>query len=192
MNQILKAQILFAEHQSIYALKLLGEVRVNCCETLDAFIDDKLIAQNAAGVIIDLTDTEIIDSTALGMLAKIAVHFKNQGKTKPLIISTREDIDYILDSMGFDSVFNIIHENPTSDQIYSRLPEKTSDEQSACKKVIEAHRTLMALNEQNHNTFKSLVETLEAQANGVQNVSNNVSSAQSPTNHSEDNLPPLH
>ena len=109
---------LYAIHQGTYVLKLIGEIRVPICATLDNFIENMFRDKQLNSVLIDLSKTQIIDSTALGLLAKIAIQTRKRFKRKPLIISTEPDVTRILDTMGFEKVFNIVHEAATIQAIF--------------------------------------------------------------------------
>ena len=160
-------RVLYAVHQGTYVLKLVGDIRVTCCTTLDEFIESVFKDPNLNAMVIDLSETTIIDSTALGLIAKVAVYFRKSFEIKPVIISTNPDITRILDSMGFEAVFNIIHEAPVIDTTLSDVPNIRCSEACATQKVLEAHQVLMSMNEANAETFKDVVATLQEQSLGT-------------------------
>lgn len=153
---------MYAVHQGTYVLKLIGEIRVPICATLDGFIETIFQDSQLHSVLIDLSETHVIDSTALGLLAKIAIQSSKRLNQKPCIISTRPDVSRILDSMGFDQVFNVIHEAPVKNPQMSEVPARSCSQGDACEKVLEAHRILMELNEKNRETFRDVVAALES------------------------------
>lgn len=161
------SRVLYAVHQGTYVLKLIGDIRVTCCATLDEFIEGIFKDPEMKAVMIDLSETTIIDSTALGLIAKIAVFFRKTSDIRPIIISTNPDINRILDSMGFDAVFNIIHEESVLGSNLADVPNKSCSEAEATRRVLEAHKVLMSMNEKNKETFKEVVATLEEQKVGT-------------------------
>lgn len=153
---------LYAVHQGTYVLKLIGDIRVPICATLDTFIDNLFQDPKLHSVLIDLSETHMIDSTALGLLAKIAIQTRKRYDRKPCIISTRPDISRVLDSMGFEKVFNVVREAPVKNPPMSEVPHVAcSDERDVCGRVLEAHRILMDMNEKNRETFRDVVAALE-------------------------------
>lgn len=152
--------ILFAIHHGTYVLKFTREVRAPMCATLDNFLERMFNDAEISAILIDLTETEYIDSTALGLIAKTAVFLQMHNQRKPIILSTNQDITRILESMGFDQVF-IILACECHEKCLDELPEVEPSEQEMMEKVISAHRVLMGLSEQNQATFKNLVEALE-------------------------------
>ena len=143
-------------------LKLLGEVRLTLCSTLEGFLEKMFGESDFRSVIIDLTETDTIDSTSLGLLAKLSIQAKKRFNLVPIIISTRDDITRILLSMGFDSVFVIVRELDGLTRLnMSDLPCECNSEQAVQARVLEAHRILMSLNEENRQAFSDLVKQLE-------------------------------
>jgi anti-anti-sigma factor len=156
-----QGRILVAEHQGNFLIKLVGDVRLTLCHTIDEYFDNMFSRPGFMGVVIDLTETEGIDSTSLGLLAKLAVQAKQRYQLIPSILSTNPNITRLLESMGFRSVFDIRTEPVLSREQLGELPLVAGSEETVRCKVIEAHRVLMGLNEKNQATFKELVSTLE-------------------------------
>ena len=156
-------RILVAEQEGVYVLKFLGDVRLTLCPSLDQYLDNALQSRHFSSVLIDLTDTQGIDSTSLGILAKLAVRMRKQVQRVPTLVSTNNNITRILLSMGFDKVFTLVskldEELPPCDQ----LENANCSEREMQDKVLEAPKTLMGLNDKNQQEFKSLVNALESQ-----------------------------
>ena len=101
-------RIQFAEQDGTFVLKFVGEVRLTLCSALDATIERIFTALNFNAIVIDLTETRSIDSTTLGLLAKLSILSRQKTGLLPTVVTTHEDITRLLESMGFDQVFNII------------------------------------------------------------------------------------
>jgi len=154
-------RILVSENQGTYILKFVGDVRLTLCATLDDFLESMCRSNQLKAVLIDLTETEGIDSTSLGLLAKISVLARKKHQLIPTIISTNQDITRILESMGFHQVFVIMDKALSHEDNLSELPVIIGSEDVVHQKVLEAHKILMSMNESNQETFKDLVYTLE-------------------------------
>lgn len=155
-------KIQFAESEGTFVLKFIGDVRLTLCAALDAYIEKIFSALSFDAIIIDLTETENIDSTSLGLLAKLSILSRQKVGLLPTLVSNHEDMNRLLQSMGFDQVFNILSEGtPTSVELED-LPGQELSEEVVKDKVLEAHRILMNLNEHNREAFRDLVSTLES------------------------------
>lgn len=154
-------KILFAERDGVQILKFVGDVRVTLGPTISTFLSTLSQCKSFRSIIIDLSETDSIDSTSLGLLAKISLTTQEAFDTIPTIVSPHEDITRILESMGFDQVFMILSELITECGQLGELPTEIISEANLRKQVLEAHRVLMSLNERNQGEFQDLVEALE-------------------------------
>ena len=166
-------KILFAERDGVQVLKFVGDVRVTLGPTISTFLSKLGQCKNFKSIIIDLTETEGIDSTSLGLLAKISLTTQEAFNTIPTIVSPNEDITRILESMGFDSVFVILKELITECGQLGELPAEIVSETNLRKQVLEAHKVLMSLNERNRGEFRELVHALENESLGELPVAKN-------------------
>lgn len=155
-------RIQFAESDGTFILKFLGDVRLTLCAALDAYIDKVFATPEFRSIAIDLTETDNIDSTSLGLLAKISILSQQKAGLLPTLVSTRQDMLRLLQSMGFEQVFNIVAEStPTAAELRD-LPPQLLSEELVKARVLEAHRILMSLNEHNRTAFTDLVCSLES------------------------------
>lgn len=155
-------QILVAEHEGVFVIRMVGDVRLTLCVSFDEFIESMLHNDAFCNVLFDLTRAQAIDSTTLGLMAKISIGVRTLGKDHlPMVISDNPSINRILLSMGFDDIFQIVDKADIPPSIGTPLKDKVQDHDSVKTRVLEAHHLLMELNESNRTTFKELVETLE-------------------------------
>ncbi|MBV1907102.1 MAG: STAS domain-containing protein [Pseudomonadales bacterium] len=155
-------RILVAHHDGVYLMKFTGDVRVTLCTTVDSFLDSMFSDSLFKSVIVDLSEAECIDSTSLGILAKLSIQAQSRFDYLPVLVSTNPDITRVLKSMGFEDVFQLIEDKIENAEQLGELPKITCSDNDIRLRVIEAHRILMEMNENNRATFHNLVEMLEA------------------------------
>lgn len=153
--------IQFAEQNGTFILKFVGEVRLTLCSVLDATIEKIFNASNFSTIVIDLTETSSIDSTTLGLLAKLSILSRQKVGLLPTVVTTHPDITRLLESMGFDQVFNIVTKPLPCPECLADLPSQDQSEEVVRSKVLEAHRILMGINDSNREAFRDLVSALE-------------------------------
>lgn len=163
---IMMGKILLAEQDGVEVLKFVGDVRVSLGPTISEFVNELGQRKDIHSIIIDLTETEGIDSTTLGLMAKISLKSQETFQTLPTIVSSNEDITRILFSMGFDNVFIIVNEARGEVGPLGELPTQLVSEDALREQVLEAHRVLMSLNSENRERFRDLVEALENEQQG--------------------------
>src|SRR5690606_7596989 len=153
-------KIQFAEQEGTFVLKFIGEIRLTLCSVLDSTIEQIFSATNYSNIVIDLIETRSIDSTTLGLLAKLSILSRQKVGLLPTLVTTNPDITRLLQSMGFDHVFNIVDSPTFSAADLDDLPPQDQSEDVVKATVLEAHRILMALNEGNREAFHALVSAL--------------------------------
>ena len=154
-------KIQFAEQSGTFVLKFVGEVRLTLCSALDATIEKIFAALNFTAIIIDLTEAQSVDSTTLGLMAKLSILSRQKVGLLPTVVTTNPDITRVLQSMGFDQVFNIVDTPLPCPDCLADLPSQDQSEEVVKAKVLEAHRILMGLNDSNREAFLDLVSALE-------------------------------
>ncbi|OED47510.1 anti-anti-sigma factor [Endozoicomonas sp. (ex Bugula neritina AB1)] len=161
---MIPGKIQFAESEGTYVLKLIGEVRLTLCSGLEKFLAMMFDEPGFKSVIIDLSESDTIDSTSLGVLAKLSIEARRRFNQTPVLISPQPDISRILTSMGFERIFLIVQEERSGQgQGVSEIHCEAGSESSTHAQVLDAHRVLMNLNENNRKAFSDLVRQLERQ-----------------------------
>lgn len=157
-------KILAADYKHMSMLKFVGDVRVLMSSTLDNYCQGLYRRAILDAMVVDLSETTGIDSTALGLLAKMAIQLRNRFNVIPTIVSPNPDITRILRSMSFDLIFTIVDSRKDEAAPYQELKQQRESEDSVREKVIDAHLTLMTLSEENRLEFQDLVQSLKHQS----------------------------
>ena len=158
------AKILHASQDGIHVLRFVGDIRYTLGHSLDRFLEELFAGAPPAGFVIDLTATDSIDSTNLGLLVRIAREMDHHGAPRVTIVSDRPDINALLTSMALDEVFDIVSRKSMQAGSERELPRNEADKASLSRTLLKAHRALMELSERNEETFHDLVAKLEQTA----------------------------
>jgi anti-anti-sigma factor len=153
--------IYYAVLDKHYVIKFVGEVRLTLCSSLDTYIETLLSKGDCTSVLIDLSEASYLDSTTLGLVAKFAVRAKADGLSAPVLVSTHEDVTRTLLSMGFDQMFVLLDVLPETQCELKQIPLVQESVLETQKRIIDAHKVLMSLNDANHEAFQSLIKVLE-------------------------------
>lgn len=149
------------EDKTFY-LRMTGDVRLTWSVSLEDYCRHVFQTQSIEFVVIDLCQVKNLDSTTLGILAKIAIAAKADLGRMPEIYVQDADIERLLMSMGFNAIFVLHNSMPRLLPRLTRLPLLDASASEMQETVIDAHRTLMAMNKQNSDQFESLVSTLKS------------------------------
>jgi anti-anti-sigma factor len=150
-----------ASNEGAHVLKLEGDVRLTMCTALDHYFQSMFAEPGFVSVWVDVTEADGLDSTTLGMLAQLAIQTKERFDFRPAIFSTNPSIDRLLDTMGFDQLFERRSECCNTDSAIREIPAVPCEAGEVKRQVLEAHRTLMSMTDDNADAFKDLVSTLE-------------------------------
>lgn len=156
-----QGSIFYAMLDNHYVIKFTGEVRLTLCSSLDAHLEKVISSNECEHVLIDVTEAICLDSTTLGLIAKLAIRAKNQGLPVPVLVSTHDDVTRTLLSMGFDQVFVLLDLLPLTQYELIQVPLVQESVEEMQERIIKAHKILMSLNDSNYEAFNSLIAVLE-------------------------------
>jgi len=157
-----RGQILVANHEGTYLLRFVGDVRLTLCVAIDDFLQKMFDDDRFQAVVVDLSQARGLDSTSLGILAKLATETRKRTAGSPLLVCSNPDVLLALQSVGIDELFEPSAAAISQVSPLGALEDNEPDEALTRQRVLESHRLLMALNPQNEAKFKDLVTTLEA------------------------------
>jgi len=152
----------YVKQGNIYILKLVGDVRYTMGCALGDFLEALFARADYEDIVVDLTETHSIDSTSLGLLAKIANFNRQHLAHKTTLLSTNPDVNQVMDSMGFYEIFNIRDTGETITTTLQQLHIEGPCKDDLTRIVYDAHQTLSNLNPRNEEAFKSVLDSLRA------------------------------
>ena len=158
-----RGRILVAEEAGTYDIKLMGDVRMVLCASLDRYIDSIFRSGGAEEVLVDLLEASGVDSTTLGLLAKLGIHCNRVFHLRPKLFCSDEGIYRTLCVMSLDEVFDLHRDEPGMELNFVELEQGDVDPEEYKRKVLEAHRLLIELNPANRDDFIDLIRALEAE-----------------------------
>ena len=152
-------EILLAKGPERWSFKFVGDVRLSLCTTLDQLIGD-VFSEGYPGMLeIDLTQAINIDSTCLGLLAKLAMQYEVETQSQPQLCCPHTHLIDLLESLGLENLFKLVEETQTLDA--EPVPLRPCDAVSAQPLVLEAHERLAQLNTDNQAQFQGLIDSLK-------------------------------
>lgn len=156
-----EGHVLAAQEQGAYVLRLVGDVRLTLCASIEDYVEAMLNNPAFTSVWVDLCDVEGIDSTTLGQLAKLALAVKQRYGFRPAMYSCDSGINRLLESMGLNNLYEMHEQACCAGSPSNEIPMVPGTEESVREQVLEAHRVLMDMSDANRERFSELVSTLE-------------------------------
>jgi anti-anti-sigma factor len=148
-------------------LVLKGQIRYMTARAVRTFFDGFLLEQGRDAVVVDLRELNFIDSTGMGLLARIGRATLDHGR-RSVIVCADPDVLTCLRSASFDTLFIIVEQWPFDHEArVSEVPLENRDLMPDVMErvILEAHRDLASLSEENRLAYAEVVATLEAELN---------------------------
>lgn len=154
-------KILYANQDGVHVLKFVGDVRLTLGPTISSFLEHLKKDDNFKSMIVDVSAADTIDSTSLGLIAKVAISTREKFDSPTTIVSPNEDITRVLESMAMEEVCMISREEPSLTPELTELPQEIAADDVLREQVLDAHKVLMGLSDENCDKFRDLVDALE-------------------------------
>ena len=100
-------KILVSDKDGNYLIKFSGDVRVNLCGSLNHHMAAIFGSTDVQHVVIDMLEAECVDSTTLGLIAKLALHCRKEYSINVQLFCQNPSILRTLDCMSFDEIIDI-------------------------------------------------------------------------------------
>lgn len=150
-----RADLLIAHNKGVYNIKVEGRANFEYGLPLRDF------AKNLEGkyekVSIDLKSCTGMDSTFMGVLAMIGLKSRKIGAVVE-IINADANNRHLLIGLGLEKLFAFIDRQDTQENIEWQQSESGQDRMTTAETVVEAHKTLMNVDQNNVSKFEKVVE----------------------------------
>lgn len=159
-----QGKILISDKADHYLLKLVGDVRLTLSGTLNRYMEVLFGQNQVQSVVVDMLDADGVDSTTLGLIAKLGLHCRECYHMNVKLFCKNPSIIRTLECMGFDEIIDIFQQSPNDLEAELRsLDEVPTAVDEVRKQVLEAHKLLLKLNPKNSAEFTDLINALESE-----------------------------
>jgi anti-anti-sigma factor len=155
-------KILVSDKDGNYLIKFSGDVRVNLCGSLNHHMAAIFGSTDVQHVVIDMLEAECVDSTTLGLIAKLALHCRKEYNINMQLFCQNPSILRTLDCMSFDEIIDICQEVTDIDADLHAIETVNSDIDEVRRQVLEAHKLLTQLSPDSSKEFTDLIRALES------------------------------
>ena len=148
-------EVFLSEKDGVQHIRVKGYASFVCAPPLRE-LAKKLAAEPFSGLTIDLEECTWMDSTFMGMLAMLGLNAKKKGVPAE-IVNASEQNEKLLCGLGLKKVFEFKSGPSSAGDDVPAASNDTSDEGRA-RNVLDAHQTLMDIDEGNVQKFERVVE----------------------------------
>ncbi|MEQ1842249.1 MAG: STAS domain-containing protein [Verrucomicrobiales bacterium] len=144
-------------------IRVEGKGTFQCSPALRDF-SRKMIEEGRREFIIDLKDCPAMDSTFMGTLAGIATRIRDAGGGDLWVVNRNERNSELLAGLGIDAMFSDKPLPAAPNGVKAEPLDHTADKAATREAMHEAHTVCIAVNPENAEKFKDVLETLKASA----------------------------
>ncbi|MDF7823677.1 STAS domain-containing protein [Pontiellaceae bacterium B12227] len=163
----------YIDHMAVIRVEGRGSFKIS--PSMKQFIHQVIAKKSAERIVIDMSDCTGMDSTFMGVIAGLACLIKSKPDFRFKLINLSEKNKKLLVTLGVDRVVNYSLASDKSNELDNcdvcgeALPADLSNKLEAAKTTLEAHETLVDINPDNYNKFKSVLEFLEDDVRSLSN-----------------------
>jgi anti-anti-sigma factor len=162
-----EGRIIHAQQGRRHVLRYFGRATYPMAPAIERFMETLLQSEREPiSLVFDLRQARLIDSTNLGLMARLAARVENGiGDRRAIIVSTNDDITDVLHSMGLDSLFQIVSDDPTLHEPgrEEEIVLEPTGQHELMRTMIEAHRVLAQIDEKDRAGLEAVVAGLESE-----------------------------
>lgn len=161
----------YIDHTAVIRVEGRGSFKIS--PPMKQFIHQVIDTHSAERILIDMSDCSGMDSTFMGVLAGIACFIKSKPNFQFKLINLSDKNQKLLITLGVDRVVD--YSLSVSGEEQALLQQQTRDTQTlesdltdkldAAKTTLAAHETLVDINPENYDKFKSVLEFLKSDVN---------------------------
>lgn len=153
--------IAYASFDGLHLLQFFGDVRFTICTPVTQLLQRVAHAPVKRPVLLDLRQTHTLDSTALGLLAQVAVYMRKELGQKPVVLLMHKELQAILRSVCFDRVLHIVQCEQGNLEQLSSLAALTEEEQTSMRQHVERYQHALSLHQKDQLKFRDIAHEFQ-------------------------------
>jgi anti-anti-sigma factor len=156
--------VFHAVNGSRHVLRYTGRADYVMAPAIERFAERLFEGSGPSGLVFDLRQASMLDSTNLGLLARLASRVDQAGG-RATIVSTNDDVTDVLRSMGLATMFPITSDDPVLHEVGpgEEIPIQPTGQRDLMLTMLEAHRVLARIDGNDSAGFRAVVESLESE-----------------------------
>jgi len=147
-----------------HVLRYVGRADYVMAPAIERLGERLFEGNHLTSLVFDLRQATLLDSTNLGLLARLADRVHQAGG-RSTIVSTNDDITDVLRSMGLATMFQITGDDPVLHEVGEgeEIPQEPIGQRELMLTMLEAHRVLARIDQNDSAGFRAVVEGLESE-----------------------------
>jgi anti-anti-sigma regulatory factor len=155
--------VYYALDRHQHFIKMVGSLRFDMSAPLAVAIEKLNSLSGEEDLSLDLTETQYIDSTIIGMLAQLGVYFYKNTKRKPVIHFEQTDVKTLLETIGLEKIFDFSSKEIMNLELeYKTINAAPENKHKMKNRVLDVHRMLLNIDDKNLKEYGAVVKQLQS------------------------------
>lgn len=163
-----KDRIQVAVHDDVGFVRVEGRGSFKVSASVKEF-GQSMLASGSSVMVLDMCACEGMDSTFMGVLAGLCVHYRKQPGGKLVVVNTSQKLQKLMSTLGLNRLLEVYPEGeapaPFAEIVQQcgaleDLENQPQTELESAENMLEAHETLVQIDASNQPRFKDVVEYL--------------------------------
>jgi len=154
-------KIYYTMVDTVCIIKMVGRIAYKISPNFDLFLEKVKDNPEVDNFVVDLTEATHIDSTNLGLLAKLNRFSRIKSNNPPTLISTNHGINRLLLNIGLSSVFAVVDNVNDIHSTFDSLPHMKDAGDRVAEIMLKTQQELAEMSRTNRELFKDVVRYLE-------------------------------
>ena len=166
-----KQGIFYSFSETSCIIRLVGEIKYTTVAVdFGRFVDSLLDKEEVVSVVADLRDCTYIDSTDLGILARIAITMQSRKVQRPVIVYGDSDVvRKSVTDVGLGFLCTVVSTFDLDNTAFKAVESKPlPDELVLAKLMVSAHQELIDMDDDNQKKFASVVALMESEISAME------------------------
>ncbi len=152
-------ELLISSADGIHQVKVSGRATFECAPPLRD-LAKKIEEESFSKIQIDLGACEWMDSTFMGVLAMLGLNARKKAAIMEICAANQQN-RALLEGLGLKKLFSFTDSSIAIDGQWQSGATRDVQQKKGAETVLEAHKTLMSIDEQNVPKFEKIVDLVE-------------------------------
>ena len=153
-----------AVNENTAYVKIFGRATFNLAPDFKNFVERQMV-RKLREVLVDFEECESVDSTFIGLITSLTIKYSVDGKFYIKLFNLNEHLIKIIKTLGLLDVICISKSLSDEDVKFSETEKTNASKKDIATTMLEAHKVLSNINEQNELEFKNVVDYLRKEVN---------------------------
>ena len=150
-----------AEHERTAYIRIRGRATFMLANDFRDYVKGQI--ETGRGVLIDLSECTTLDSTFVGMITSLTLKYREQDGSCIKLFNISSHVREILQTLGLLDILDTVRSDRDNGLAFAAISHELHTKINIAKLMLDAHKALARINDDNALEFKNVINYLEKQ-----------------------------